>query len=191
MADKANGYEARAANFIASRTPSIGPAIVREWARALPPGASILDIGCGHGIPISQALIRDGFNVSGIDASETMITKFRENCHNATAECSAVEQSTFFDQTFDGVVAWGLLFLLPPATQKIVIGKVALTLKPQGRFLFTSPREEASWIDALTGLESTSLGYEVYRQELDKHGLMLLGDAKDEGDNFYYFAMKP
>jgi hypothetical protein len=40
---------------------------------------------------------------------------------NALAECSAVEDSEFFQRKFDGVVAWGLLFLLPPGIQSVVI----------------------------------------------------------------------
>jgi SAM-dependent methyltransferase len=56
-----------------SRNARIGAAEVSDWAKALPAGSSILDLGCGHGVPISQALIEDGFAVHGIDASAKMI----------------------------------------------------------------------------------------------------------------------
>ena len=56
--DMSNGYEEVATRHIAVRLNSgVGVATVREWADALPPGASILDLGCGHGVPISQALM--------------------------------------------------------------------------------------------------------------------------------------
>lgn len=188
--DRSNGYEAIAEEFTRARTPTIGPTIVREWARGLPPDAFILDIGCGHGIPISQALLQDGFTVCGVDASPTLGSKFCERFPNAPVECSSVENSLFFSRTFDAVVAWGLIFILPVETQRSLIGKVARTLNLHGHFLFTSPKQACTWIDGMTGLPSISLGHEVYEQELAAHGLVLVGNDEDEGENYYYFATK-
>jgi len=158
--------------------------------KRLQPGASVLDIGCGHGIPISEVLLQEGFATYGIDASDTLIAKFRERFPKAIVECSSVEESPFFHRTFDAVLAWGLMFLLPADTQRSVIGKVAHALNPNGHFLFTSPREVCSWMDGMTGLPSLSLGYDVYAQELAACGLQLVGNDEDEGQNYYYFATK-
>lgn len=68
--DKSNGWQSIAEIFMRLRNSGIGSARVREWSRTLPPGSSILDLGCGHGVPISQALIEDGFSVYGVDASK-------------------------------------------------------------------------------------------------------------------------
>jgi 2-polyprenyl-3-methyl-5-hydroxy-6-metoxy-1,4-benzoquinol methylase len=186
--DRSNGYEAIAEEFTRARTRVIGPRIVREWAKRLPPSASILDIGCGHGIPISQALLEDGFTVYGVDASATLVSKFRERFPKASVECSSVEDSLFFSRIFDAVVAWGLIFILPVETQRSLISKVARTLNRHGQFLFTSPKQACTWIDSMTGLPSISLGHEVYEQELAAHGLVLVGNDEDEGENYYYFA---
>lgn len=139
--DPSNGWDDIAEDFLRARNPHIGPAKVREWGRILPPGGSILDLGCGHGVPISQALMEDGFQVYGVDASEKMIAAFRARFPQAEAECSAAEESAFFDRTFDGVIAWGLLFLLPPETQAIVIRKAAQALKPGGKLLLHRRRK--------------------------------------------------
>jgi 2-polyprenyl-3-methyl-5-hydroxy-6-metoxy-1,4-benzoquinol methylase len=188
--DKSNGYEAIAEAFTHARTPSIGPRIVRKWAERLQPGAAVLDLGCGYGVPISKALIEEGFAVHGVDASETMVAKFRQRFPDAPVECSSVEESTFFNRTFDAAVAWGLMFLLPPVTQRSLIAKVSRALSPNGQFLFTSPREACSWNDGMTDLLSVSLGHEVYAQELAACGLTLVGNDEDEGENYYYFASK-
>lgn len=189
--NKSNGYEPLAERFIHTRNPGIGAATVREWSKALPRGCSILDLGCGHGVPISQALVNEGFALHGVDASPKMIAAFRERFPDAPAECAAVEDSTFFNRTFDAVVACGLLFLLPTDVQAIIIGKVARALNTGGRFLFTSPQEEVQWLDALTRRESTSPGIEAYRKLLDSEGLILVGKEFDEGDNHYFFVAKP
>jgi 2-polyprenyl-3-methyl-5-hydroxy-6-metoxy-1,4-benzoquinol methylase len=189
--DKSNGYEQVAETFISQRNTSIGVSTIRSWSRTLPRGSSVLDLGCGHGVPISQALIAEGFAVYGVDASEKMITAFGRRFPSAYAKCVAAEDSEFFGRSFDGAVAWGLLFLLPPEVQKSVIRKVAKALRPGGKFLFTSPREAVTWQDALTGRESISLGSEMYRQILSAEGFTLDGERSDEGDNHYYFAIRP
>ena len=189
--DKSNGYEEIADRFMLARNPQIGPATVREWSKTLPTGSSILDLGCGNGIPITQILIEEGFAVYGIDASAKMIAAFRANFPHAHAECAAVEGSAFFGRTFDGVVAWGLMFLLPPDIQTILIGKVASVLNSGGKFLFTSPRDAFTWKDIQTGRECLSLGLEKYHDMLRAAGLVLVGEASDEGENYYYFVSKP
>ncbi|MFL6463603.1 MAG: class I SAM-dependent methyltransferase [Bryobacteraceae bacterium] len=166
--DPSNGYEKAAECFMLSRNPQIGAATVREWSKRLLRGASVLDIGCGHGTPISQVLIQEGFVLYGVDASAKMIAAFRTNFPHAFAECSAVEGSDFFGHTFDGVVAWGLLFLLSPAAQAKLIHKVGKVLRNGGQFLFTCPRESVTWNDAQSGSESCSLGLPAGRPHESK-----------------------
>jgi len=111
--DKSNGYEDVAQAFIAGRgsdSAETGASDVAEWSRTLPPEATVLDLGCGTGVPISQALIERGFHVYGVDASHTMLAAFRARFPDVRIECAAVEESHFFGRTFDGVVAWGLSF---------------------------------------------------------------------------------
>lgn len=186
--DKSNGYEAVASEFMARRQSHIGIATVRSWARSLPPGASVLDLGCGHGVPISMALIDDGFVVYGVDASPSLTAAFQCRFPHAHVACEAVEDSRFFGRTFDGVIAIGLLFLLPREVQRHLIGKVAQTLNPGGRFLFTSPVQVCTWIDKLTGRQAQSLGVEAYRAALADSGFAMASERLDEGDNHYYDA---
>lgn len=189
--ERSNAYESHAAEFISRRTQSaVGAAAVREWASDLRPGAAVLDLGCGCGRPISQVLVDAGFAVHGVDAAPSMIAAFRARFPGAPAECSAIEDSALFGRTFDGVVAWGLMFLLAPDNQALLIRKVARALDAGGRFLFTAPRQECEWPDALTGRRSVSLGREKYRQLLAAEGLVLVGERTDEGENHYYLAQK-
>lgn len=191
-ADRSNGYEEAADEFVARRTASsIGTATVRDWARTLPVGATVLDLGCGTGLPISATLVEEGANVFGVDASPSMIATFRARFPNAPADCSAVEDSDFFSRSFDAVVAWGLMFLLTPDVQRHLIARVATVLKPGGKFLFTSPSEACQWPDNLTGRTSVSLGAEEYRRAAGAAGLQLEHETDDEGQNHYYFLTTP
>jgi 2-polyprenyl-3-methyl-5-hydroxy-6-metoxy-1,4-benzoquinol methylase len=188
--DKSHGYEALAETFMRIRNKRIGPAVVREWCHSIPPGSEVLDLGCGSGVPISEVLVEAGFAVHGVDASPTLIRAFQERFPQAQAECCAVEESAFFEKTFGAAIAWGLMFLLPADVQAMAIAKVAKALKPGGRFLFTSPREEIRWKDGMTDEESVSLGALIYEQLLSAQGLTVTGHAVDEGENYYYFCVK-
>lgn len=191
MTEQSSGYEASAREYQRARSPSIGRSTVLDWSRRLKPGASILELGCGDGIPISKALLDAGFALHGVDASTTFVEEFKRRFPGVEVECNTVEDSAFFNREFDAVVAWGLLFLLPPQTQRMLIGKVARALRSGGQFLFTSPRQAASWPDAVTGQPSVSLGQAAYSRELAASGLKLRETAEDEGQNHYYFAAKP
>jgi cyclopropane fatty-acyl-phospholipid synthase-like methyltransferase len=50
----------------------------------LPPGGAVLDLGCGHGAPISQALTEDGFVAFGVDVAPSMVAAFQERLPGAS-----------------------------------------------------------------------------------------------------------
>lgn len=187
--DRSNGWEAAAERFIASRS-GIGLATVRNWARPLPAGASILDIGCGFGAPLAAALIADGFAVSGVDASPALAAEFKRRFPQAEVACESAERSGFFGRTFDGALAIGLVFLLPAGSQRELIGRIAAARKPSGRLLFTAPRQACGWTDLLTGRPSLSLGAEEYGRLIAGAGMSLVGVHVDEGGIHYYEALK-
>lgn len=190
-ADRSNGYEAVAGDFMLRRASSmVGAATVREWARDLPRGTAVLDLGCGHGVPISAALADEGAILYGVDASPSMIAAYRARFPDASVECNAVEASDFFGRSFDAVVAWGLMFLLTPAAQVRLISRIAAALKPGGKFLFTSPAQPCEWSDILTGRRSISLGADAYRSHVGAVGLEVVGEIADEGENHYYLVRK-
>jgi len=105
--------------------------------------------------------------------------------------CESVEESSFFGESFDGVMAWGLLFLLGADAQRALFPRVARVLRPGGTFLFTASRKAATWADASTKQQSISLGTEAYMALLDEAGLSLRAEYDDEGRNHYYDAIKP
>ena len=68
MIDRSNGYEDIAAEFVSTRSTTIGVRRVRDWAKALPLGAAVVDLGCGPGFPITEVLVAEGLRVYGVDA---------------------------------------------------------------------------------------------------------------------------
>ncbi|MEK7759371.1 MAG: class I SAM-dependent methyltransferase, partial [Pseudomonadota bacterium] len=78
--------------------------LLRE-ALVLPPGASVLDVGCGTGY-FTRRLASDGFDVTGVDASAEMIDYARS--HGTGSERYVIDDARhlpFPDRHFDSCVA--------------------------------------------------------------------------------------
>jgi SAM-dependent methyltransferase len=188
--DPSNGWEAIASIFVREgRHSRVGVAVVSDWVNQLPAGSTLLDLGCGPGVPRSEPLHGRGV-VYAIDASPSLARAYQERFPAAHVACESAETSTLFGRPFDGVLAWGLLFLLPGEVQPEVLRRVAGALKAGGRFLFTAPSQAGTWADNSTGRESVSLGVATYRTLLAASGLTLLREHEDEGDNHYYDTIK-
>jgi len=168
----------------------IGVSEVRKWARALPPGALVIDLGCGPGVPITEVLVHEGLRVFGVDAAPSFVEAFRRNLPNTPVVCEAVRDSRFFERTFDAVLAWGLIFLLSPEDQLHLIQRFAAIVVSGGRLLFTSPEKAGVWNDAMTEQQSCSLGANEYRRLLAEAGFSIADEYEDVGKNHYFDAVK-
>lgn len=189
MTDHSNGYNHITDTYISARG-NIGLPSIRTWAQTFTPGATILDLGCGHGIPVTSLLLETGLSPYAIDAAPNMVAQFKQRFPGIPIACEPAEQSSFFGKTFDGIVAIGLLFLLPEPSQRTLIHAIAKALHPGGKLLFTAPFEQATWTDVLTNLPSLSLGAQTYTSLLLDNDLLPQPSSIDEGGNHYYHAIK-
>ena len=192
--DPSNGYEAVSAHFLAHRVKArsigIGVKQVRAWAKTLPSGSSVIDLGCGPGLPLTAALVEEALQVFAVDAAPSLVAAFQRNLPGIPILCEAVQDSKMFSRTFDAALTWGLMFLLKPEDQHRLIERFSEVLVPGGRLLFTAPAKAATWNDAMTDRESVSLGAEQYRQLLESVGITVTKEYEDEGENHYYDAVK-
>ncbi len=189
--DLSNGYEELAEKYLSLRKESaVGLSFVKDWASTLKPRSRILEIGCGDGIPVSQAVVDAGHSLFAIDASETMVGAFESNFPDVPCKHEAVQLSDFFGDEFDCVISIGVMFLLGEEDQLAMIEKVGDCLRPGGQFLFTAPTQVGKWDDLLTGQESISLGRKRYTDALASAGLKVTETRSDEGRNNHYFTAK-
>ena len=194
--DLSNGYEAVSQEFIArrgnprTRSIAIGVKEVRRWAKTLPRGSSVIDLGCGPGIPITVVLVEEELDVFGVDAAPSFVAAFQRNLPGTPIICESVLESRFFDRTFNAVLAVGLMFLLKVEDQHRLIRRFAEILMPGGRLLFTASARPNLGNDTMTGLESVSLGGEQYRKLLGAGGISVVEEYDDVGENRYFDAVK-
>lgn len=176
--------------FTSHRSAEIGVREVRGWAGSLQRGSSVIDLGCGSGLPLTSALVGEGLDVFAVDASPSLVTAFSKNLPGTPVLCESVLTSGLYNRSFEAALAWGLIFLLRADEQHRLIARFAEILVPDGRLLFTSPAIEASWDDSTTNMKSVSLGAEEYRDLLEAVGLFIRNEYEDEGGNHYYDAVK-
>jgi cyclopropane fatty-acyl-phospholipid synthase-like methyltransferase len=119
--------------------------IIRELK--LKPGQKILDVGCGVGRH-SLELTRRGFNVTGLDFSEGMLTEARRSAQEEHLAVRFVHaDATCFDlhEEFDAAIclcegAFGLLSIdeEPHRRDLKILRNIAASLSPGAPFLLTA-----------------------------------------------------
>jgi ubiquinone/menaquinone biosynthesis C-methylase UbiE len=180
--DVAAVYDRIAQWFDSTRTRAlIEQPYLDALVRALPPGASILDLGCGCGEPILRFLVEQDFAVTGVDASAAMIAIARPRFPGARLLVGDM-RNVSFDQRFDAVIAWHSLFHLPHADQRAMLARFAQLLNPRGILMFTSGSAHGeTWSDnGGEMLYHASLDAAEYRALLARHGFDVLRHVLDD-----------
>lgn len=182
------------ANWYAShRTGLMGVPEVTALAASLPAGASVLDVGCGTGLPLTRVLLEHGCHVMGVDSSRELLARFQANFPHVPVICAPIQSCELQSRTFDAAIAWGVLFHLRHEEQEQAIANIARTLKPGAVFLFTSGDAHGS-IDGepMNGVPFRYHSYSVdgYRDLLRVYGLALEATHTDPGGNVYFLSSK-
>ncbi|MGW0227177.1 class I SAM-dependent methyltransferase [Actinopolymorpha singaporensis] len=103
------------------------------WLAArLPPGAWVLDVGCGTGRPTARQLTDAGLLVTGIDISERMLELARKAVPEATFRQADVTDLDSSWGPYSGVVAFFSLLMLPRAQVETTLRLLHTILEPGG-----------------------------------------------------------
>jgi SAM-dependent methyltransferase len=132
----ARGYDAMAEGYL----ERFGRSTVRErWLTELiarlPATASVLDLGCGAGIPVARELVRHGHRVVAIDASIRQIELAQGNVPEANFIHLEMTSAAFAPASFDAVTAFYSITHLPRDEHAVLLRRIARWLKPEGIFL--------------------------------------------------------
>lgn len=128
------GYDAVAGEYVAW-AGGIADPTRRQWTDfllgSLLPGAAVLDLGCGHGLPSTREL-SESFDVTGVDVSARQLDHARKNAPRATFIQAEMSQLDFPRERFDAVTAFYSIIHLPREEQPALFRSIERWLRPGG-----------------------------------------------------------
>jgi SAM-dependent methyltransferase len=180
-------YNRVATQYAGERSPTIGVTELQRIINRLGNELSILDLGCGTGVPIAKALIDQSAYYLGVDAAENMIRKFKDNVPGAEGRVADIAKLSYPKNHFDLAFAFGTIFHLNPDEQTQMFKLVAPSVKPGGVLAFTTGREAGEATGHVCGhaLQHWSLGKTGYISLLEELGLRFKIDYVGEGENYF------
>lgn len=177
-------YSRRAQDFDADRTKTL---FERPWLDAflkhVPPGGTVLDLGCGSGEPIAEYLVEQGRSVTGVDASPELIDLCRERFPDQDWIVADM-RGLALGRAFDGVIVWHSAIHLTPEAHRGMFAVYRRHVRPGGVLMFTSAPKGGELVGAWRGepLYHGSLSAEEYRSGLDAAGFEVLAHRVSDPD---------
>jgi ubiquinone/menaquinone biosynthesis C-methylase UbiE len=109
-------------------------ALAEEIDALIPAGASVLDLGCGTGVPVAKIFTESGRRVVGVDISEGMLKLAREQVPAAEFVHANFRDLPADFGEFDAVTSFFSLLMLSRADIEATLRKTHGWLKPGGYF---------------------------------------------------------
>lgn len=106
-------------------------ACINKAITLLDPGARVIDVGCGTGVPVSQMLADAGMEVHGFDIAPKMVEYARKRVPNGTFEVSDMLEYKPQGE-FAGIFIIYSHLQLDYASFHFAVFNVAKALKPEG-----------------------------------------------------------
>ena len=129
------GYDRVAERYLATKGDDPTTiAALEDLAGRLPPGAAVLDLGCGAGVPATRYL-SGRFAVTGVDVSARQLELARRHAPTATFVKADMVAVDFAPGAFDAVVALHSIIHVPREKHAALLRRTSAWLKPEGLLL--------------------------------------------------------
>lgn len=134
---------------------------IENYLAMVPPGGSILDLGCGPGHKSAFFAAR-GYETTGIDLSEEMIAIAKRDVQNATFEVRDMYALSGIGRPFDSVFACASLLHIPKQDVHLIMSSIVSILNPGGTCYISVKEKKEGKPDEAVATES-DYGYEYSR----------------------------
>lgn len=152
-----------------------------RFITCLTPGASVLDLGCGSGMPVAYHLVQHGLHVTGVDTSPTLIVLCRRRMPQQEWIVSDM-RTIALHRRFDGILGWDSFFHLPPNDQRKMFDVFAAYAAPGAFLLFNTGPQQGETIGSYQGepLYHASLDPAEYQLLLDRSGFDVVAQTIED-----------
>jgi cyclopropane fatty-acyl-phospholipid synthase-like methyltransferase len=179
-----NGYDQITQAYLKDRQRFKNHTYLHKLADVLPKDSTVLDIGCGAGVPVDEFLVKHGHLVWGFDVSPKQIELARKLVPRGAFEVKDMADLKFNEYSVDAVVAFYAIFHIPRAQHFSLLKKIRSYLQPGGWLLITmsakafeddvtfhGARMHFSSYDAVTNKKMVQdAGFEIEVAEIDPTG---------------------
>lgn len=178
-------YNQVAKAYTEDRASWRGNKYLQRFIRELPKRASILDLGCGDGVPVDEILIKKNFLVTGLDISEVQIERARRNCPRGSFQVKDMAGLEFGEYSVDAVVAYYSIFHLPRKKHLEFLKKINSFLETGGKILITMGDKDFEGLHDFHGVQmwSSHYGIEKNRELVKEAGFDILFEEIDKRAN--------
>jgi SAM-dependent methyltransferase len=147
----------------------------------LPAGARVLDLGCGSGRPVAEHLRQRGFQVTGVDASPTMISLCQSRLPDQEWIVADMRLLSL-GRSFDGILAWDSYFHLDHDDQRRMFAVFAAHANAAAVLMFNTGPQHGEGIGSYRGdpLYHASLATDEYRALIDRAGFEVIEHAVND-----------
>lgn len=198
MDDAASGivahYERHAVSWDADRRAAswIDRPFIERFLSFLPQGATVLDLGCGGGSPVALHMVAQGFRVTGVDSSPTLISLCQTRMP-AQEWIVGDMRSLTLGRRFGGILAWDSFFHLRPKDQESMFRVFAAHAAPAGILMFNAGFGRGEALGSYRGdpLYHASLDASEYAALLMESGFELIEHAINDpakGGRIFWLA---
>lgn len=165
---------------------------LEEFASLLPGNAKVLDVGCGAAVPFIKFLVKYGFDVTGVDFSESMLRLARKNVPEANLIKQDATRLGLRINSFDGLTSSECIIHIPREKHSSLFRSFHGILKPQGIMLISMGYSEWEGTDEFYGVNMFWSHYspEKSLQIIENAGFQTIWDRKFEiGEERYYWIL--
>jgi SAM-dependent methyltransferase len=198
MEDAANRivahYERHALSWDADRRAAnwTDKHFIERFLSFLPRGATVLDLGCGGGSPVALHMVAQGFRVTGVDSSPTLISLCRTRMPDQEWIVGDM-RSLALGRRFDGILAWDSFFHLRHKDQETMFPVFAAHAARTAILMFNAGPGHGEAVGAYRGdpLYHASLDASEYEALLADFGFELIEHAINDpatGGRIFWLA---
>jgi 2-polyprenyl-3-methyl-5-hydroxy-6-metoxy-1,4-benzoquinol methylase len=175
-------YDEMAIEYVSGRDELKTKKYLKLFTNLLRKNSTILDLGCGAGVPVDDVLVKQGFYVVGIDISTKMIELASKNCKGCEYRVADIQDLKYGEYSVGGIICLYTMFHLPRNKHAEILRVMASFLPINGPLLISMGDREWEGVHTMYGQKvwASQWGIDKNLQLVKNAGFEIIFDTIDK-----------